>query len=572
MTAREVITPAGGPFVADGPVRVGPAPGGRWSLSLVFTLGTARRARLLAHLGTPGTAPGWSFGLRGACPFLDVRSDRTLAVRSGPLATGVHLATLRGEDDAVRAVDLDGRRFDVHAAGPVLADGLGPFAPTHGIVLGGLRDRAGGHADLRFGLDDGEDLLRAILTTGWPEVRPDPGAVARRAPRRARGLETRSLVGAGDLGYAGFRVPGLARAPDGSLLAVVEGRCESLSDACPRKDLLVARSEDGGETWSVPTLAVAGAALFGGATGSAMNPSLLIDDVRAPGRTILAFTALDASEWEVEAGRASARLMRVDSHDGGRRWSAPRPLIDPRAVPADLGEVVPEWAGRAPAMRVPSLGHGVQWTSGPSRGRMALCGNATYSGQSLFDSVLHLLLSDDGGATWRFGATPARWGDGRPATGLNEASLAATPDGGLWASVRAYRDGVPTGRRALLRARLNRSGRLRWGPVHDDPELEAPAVHGSIASWTAPDGTQRLAVAHPHHRTERRALSLRIRRDDGPWSAAIPVRDGFSAYSDLAYLPDEDALAIAFERSLDGEIAVARLTDASQRAPQASAG
>lgn len=576
MPTTELISPVRGPFVSDGPVPAGAAPTGRWTLNLAYRLGSAQRTRLLAHAGTPGQAPGWSFGVRGDRPFLEVRGGETRHLPLGATPGGPHVASLRGEDDRIVALDIAGahgdpvsyRVADRSAGGAVLEDGLGPFAPTPGVTLGGLRDRAGGHADLRFGLDDGDELLRAEWQDGWPEVDLTRLRAAPDTPPAPEGLGAAILLRPGDLGYAGFRIPGLVRTPDGALLAACEGRVESLSDSCPTKDLLVLRSEDGGRSWAPPVVAVRGATLFGSGRGSAMNPSLLADRVHGTRRTLLVFTALAADEWAVEAGHGGTTLMQVHSDDDGRSWSEPRPLLDPAAVPPDLPTAFPDLAGRSPAMRIPSLGHGLQWTDGPARGTMAICGNATYAGQSVFDSVLHLLLSDDAGAHWRFGPTPAHWSDGRPARGLNEASLAPLPNGGLLASVRAYRDGEPTGRRALLEGRWTDAGTFSWDAASDADDLVAPAVHGSATGWTAPDGSARLALAHPHHPRERRALSLRIRRPDGPWTAGILVRAGFSAYSDLVHDPADDALIVAYERSLDGALTVARFTGASDAAPE----
>ena len=558
--------------MTDGPVLVGPMPAGRWSLALAFTTGTAQRTRLVAHHGTPTVAPSWAFGLAGASPFVEMRDGATATLRGPRLVPGLHVAIVHGEASTVASLTLDGVRYASRESTAVLADDLGPFPAHDGLTLGGVRDVAGGHADLRFGLDDGEDLLHAVLRNGWTVL--DHAELSRATALsdgshgRPDATELAQPFAPGEGGYAGFRIPGLLRLPSGMLLAACEGRVESVSDSCATKDLVVKRSADGGRTWSALHVAVDGRATFGGTTGSAMNPSLIRDAVHGSGRTLLAFTALDANEWDVQAARARSRLMIAESLDDGRSWGPPRPLVEPDAVPPDLPLAFPDLADRAPAMRVPSLGHGVQLTRGPGRGRMLLCGNATYGTQSVFDSVLHLLVSDDAGRSWRFGPTPARWHDGRPANGLNEVGLAETAEGGVIASVRAYRDGRPTGRRAVCEAWTDDDAGLHWRPARDATELPAPAVHGSATSWTSPDGGHRLALCHPHHPTERRSLSVRTRRPHGRWSRPLVVRDGFSAYSDVAYDPRGDALIVAFERSLDGAVAIARLDAVSETAPE----
>ena len=52
---------------------------------------------------------------------------------------------------------------------------------------------------------------------------------------------------------SGYRIPIITNAPDGSLIAVTEGRKKSTCDEGP-KLLSVRRSTDGGETWGVTSM------------------------------------------------------------------------------------------------------------------------------------------------------------------------------------------------------------------------------------------------------------------------------------------------------------------------------
>ena len=65
------------------------------------------------------------------------------------------------------------------------------------------------------------------------------------------GLDEQVVFRSGGEGYHTFRIPSLLTTPKGTLLAFSEGRRLAGGDS-GAIDLVVKRSEDGGDTWSAP--------------------------------------------------------------------------------------------------------------------------------------------------------------------------------------------------------------------------------------------------------------------------------------------------------------------------------
>ena len=76
-------------------------------------------------------------------------------------------------------------------------------------------------------------------------------------------------------GYAGYRIPAIETAPDGSLLAFAEARKHNLSDPGGKGqeiDLVLKRSTDGGATWSPMNVIE-----HSGEFWSSANPATVVD-------------------------------------------------------------------------------------------------------------------------------------------------------------------------------------------------------------------------------------------------------------------------------------------------------
>ena len=248
--------------------------------------------------------------------------------------------------------------------------------------------------------------------------------------------------------YACFRIPGLVRLANGSLLAFAEGRVGGCRpDVAPGNPLVARASADNGATWgpirvvaspASPHIGLnypAGLALPAGSGGAA---SLL-----------LFFVSSDGASW----------LQRSD--DGGSAWSAP----------SNMSGV---FRGRG--------GCGTPAGAVLPSGRLAI---ACSSAAGIF-----ALLSDDGGASWRVGA-PVPMGT------LSGGEQQLAPDGRAPASLSM-----------VLRVRSNSSlanhavsrsddGGESWSPAELLRSVSGTTCSGSIGRDAgAPPGVVLLTAPH----------------------------------------------------------------------------
>ncbi|MBI2434123.1 MAG: exo-alpha-sialidase, partial [Candidatus Hydrogenedentes bacterium] len=127
-------------------------------------------------------------------------------------------------------------------------------------------------------------------------------------------IDTVVVFDHGTEGYHTFRIPALARTLDNTLLAFCEGRKNGMTDTGDI-DLVLRRSQDGGETWSPLILVVDDAANTCG------NP---VPVVLHSGEILLVLTKNngDATENEINRGTAAPRSVWLTrSKDDGVTWS-----------------------------------------------------------------------------------------------------------------------------------------------------------------------------------------------------------------------------------------------------------
>ena len=572
-------------------------PGDHLKLHLTLRIEELERRAIIVHHGQPQalrgerSATGWFLGLvEGRLELLRRDALREARWRSGVLKTGWHQVAIGFVDLGEpylepRAAHVHGVHFkparwhdwgDLHGDLPIAT------APA----IGGVRDLAGGHIDLRFGERRGELITRFALTlggTGEPPTtaptriydrgdavllgaeeelgaliasrvdryRLDARGVGRRFGTRRTPVEKGPAVrvfSSGDGGYAAFRIPALQLAGDGALLAFAEGRLESVSDTCATKEIVMRRSVDDGRTWG--PLQVVARAPGGASQRSLMNPSPVLLP-RHGDRLLLLVAHLGASEWSLAAGAGRARLLAWRSDDHGRSWVGPLDVAAQLGKPPNLSAVWPQ-AG-AWRIQVGTLGHGVALERGPHRGRVIFTGHATFGPGSVFEAVGFLFWSDDGGERWTIGPAYDTREDGGEPRGWNESTLAELRDGTLLLDARQYRHGRPAGCRAQARVRWDAAGEANVGPIHDDLARPDSGVQGSLLAVPRGDSVA-LYACNPADPQARFRLTLRRSLDGGvtwPWSQLLVA--GRVGYSDLAPLAGK-RLAVLYEVGVVGEI------------------
>ena len=198
----------------------------------------------------------------------------------------------------------------------------------------------------------------------------------------------------GTLGYHTFRIPALAVAADGSILAFCEGRRDGRHDFNANY-LVLRRSTDNGVTWGDMQL------LTGNDETTHNNPTVVVD--RDTGTVWLTYCV----------GAYYAHVMRSDDH--GVTWSEP---VD---ITADVKPS--NWAGYDLAP-----GHGIQMRNGT----LVIPGDHSEgTRRDWIFSHSHVIYSDDHGASWKRG--------GSLGEATNECEVVETEDGGLYMTIRTAR-------------------------------------------------------------------------------------------------------------------------------------
>ncbi|RSN51693.1 sialidase family protein [Actinomadura sp. WAC 06369] len=308
------------------------------------------------------------------------------------------------------------------------------------------------------------------------------------------------------------RIPGLAVANDGTVVAVMDARVDGsydLGGGTNNIQIAMTRSTDGGTTWTRPKI-IAKPARTSQGYG---DPSLLVD--RETGKIFCFFTYAPAPGvgfWGSQPGDTSensttnTHITYITSTDGGATWSDP----------VDLNPVVrdPAWGGM-----FASSGHGVQLDSGRLVQPIVYRLNNRSHAANIY--------SDDHGATWHNGTTAA--------AGVNESKVIQRATGRVAQNLR------------------HDAGGDRWYAMADDVTapwgtawksgLIDPGNNGDEISYLRPvQGTPALTGTALHSNTadtSRTDLTVRLSRDDGvSWPRHALIKPGASGYSTMAVLAD----------------------------------
>lgn len=358
---------------------------------------------------------------------------------------------------------------------------------------------------------------------------------ATRARDAAIVFETTQLARSGDAGVHTWRIPALAVAADGTLVAAFDARNHTSGDLPGDIDIVVRRSTDLGRSWN-PALRVVD---FDGGTGGG-DSSLLLD--RDSDRLFLfyEYAPPGIGLFQSNADRSPASTGTVHPHllwsdDHGASWQGPRNLI---------AAIKPAGARGMFA----TSGHGIQLSPhSPAPGRL-LQPFAWLDGEGRMHAAN--AYSDDHGATWHMGNSIG--------TGLDENKAVELDDGRVMQNMRAFDKGVS--RRLVA---ISDDGGLHYGPARQAPQLPDPRNNADIvrAHPDAAPGTREarmLLFVNTASPDTREHLTVRLSCDSGQtWPVAKRLHAGPAMYAAMARLPD-GSFGVLYENGAAEGIAFAR--------------
>lgn len=367
-------------------------------------------------------------------------------------------------------------------------------------------------------------LLAALAALLMPASAP-VAAAARTA------CATTTLWTAGTGGYAAYRIPAIVQT-GGTLVAFAEGRKNSAADSGDI-EVVERRSTDGGCTWT-PTQVVADDWY-----DTVDNPVPL---VTATGTLVLITDRQSGSvtQAQIEAGQVSAtdgrRIFVQTSADAGATWTPRREITASVKDPSWL------WMATGP-------GHGVTIAYGRAVGRLVVA--ADYSTATAGSRGLALLLSDDGGQTWRIGTTDTHEDPADPIR-PDETTVAELPDARLYISSRNQGGSLLTPPMTRGYTYSLTSGSSLSAPVRPAPGIVTPEVEGSLLQdpgYPAGVTCAPLLYSGPEDPTTRQHLTIRRSGDGGQtWYdiAEITGPTTPAGYSDMVKI-DRTHLGVLYE-------------------------
>ncbi len=325
--------------------------------------------------------------------------------------------------------------------------------------------------------------------------------------RYAEGLEQHRTVFETGMkkGVAGFRIPALITAKNGTLVAAIDERVPNLYDLIASKDINIAvrLSANNGRTWTRAKVVVDFP--YG---QSASDPSLILDE--KTGYIFLFYNFMDLNKE-----KGVYYFHYVMSKNNGKSWSKPVDITEQISKPDRQGD-----------FQFITSGSGCY----TSDGKMLHTLVNLKKGKGLY-----IFGSDDHGKTWYVmdaAITPA-----------DESKIIELSDGRWMVNSRVNS-------RKARTIHISEDKGESW-TTYLDSQLPDPCCNASIvrySSKSAGDDKDRLLFCNANSTAGRKNLTLRISYDEGKtWSEGKVVYPGSAGYSDMTVLKNGD-IAIFFEK------------------------
>ena len=333
-----------------------------------------------------------------------------------------------------------------------------------------------------------------------------------------------TLFTPGEGGYTRFRIPGICVTPGGVALVHTEARRGRGGD-WDESDLLMRRSEDGGQTWGATSVLVHGAD-YG--EGPVHNCNTLVDAEN--GVLHLMFCA------------DYARAFHMVSHDNGASFSEPVEITE------TFERFRPEYDWGVLAVGLPN---GIRLRSGRLLFPIWISISKT---KAHTPNRCGVIYSDDEGSSWQRGALVP---DVVPS--LNECCAIELEDGRVLLNMR---NGAGVQRRVIS---VSADGSSDWATPWLDPALLEPTCQATLLRYSSSaQGRSRVLFSNPHNLEgtrqsgsgmfrARKNLGIQLSYDEcRTWPVMRVIEPGFSGYSALAVCPDGMILC-AFEHRPQGQ-------------------
>lgn len=295
-----------------------------------------------------------------------------------------------------------------------------------------------------------------------------------------------------------YRIPVLAKAKNGTLLAVADQRIPDCSDlrSNPDINLVIRRSTDEGKTWSSISTLID---LPNGQ--SASDASIIVD--QNTGTIFLLYNFMD-----LQSSPNEYRFHLMSSTDHGQSWSEP----------ADITQQIKPDVWKDDFVFITS-GRGAQ----------------TEDGHLLFCLVhlekgVYVVQSQDGGQNWFRLATPLQPAD--------ESKIVALPNGTWMVNSRVNQAGIRY-------VHLSNDKGKTWR-TKPDSNLVDPGCNASIYFQKENNHLYFTNLKHP---SQRRNLVLHSSTDFGhSWQLDQVIETGSAAYSSMVNLSNNE-IGVLYERN-----------------------